>query len=115
MPRSGASWTLRSARPMSAVRSRRLAVIAVVASVLVVGSALPSTAVRSTPARAAMSATALPQGYGPTVTLSGHGYGHGIGMSQVGAYGYAVHFGWTAQQILAHYYGGTTPGSADSA
>jgi SpoIID/LytB domain protein len=99
---------------MSAVRSRRLA-LAVFAFVLVVEPALPSTAARSTPATAAASAKALPQGYGPSVTLSGHGYGHGIGMSQVGAYGYAVHFGWTAQQILAHYYGGTTLGSADPA
>ncbi len=30
------------------------------------------------------------QGYGAGVTLTGHGFGHGIGLSQVGAYGYAV-------------------------
>ena len=64
---------------------------------------------------AALLAAAAPA-HGSTVyTIRGHGYGHGIGMSQVGAYGYAVHFGWTAQQILAHYYGGTTLGSADPA
>jgi SpoIID/LytB domain protein len=30
-------------------------------------------------------------------------------MGQYGAYGYATTFGWTYQQILGHYYGGTTP------
>jgi SpoIID/LytB domain protein len=41
----------------------------------------------------------------------GHGYGHGIGMSQYGALGYAQH-GFAYPQILAHYYPGTTLGSA---
>ncbi|HKA03221.1 MAG TPA: SpoIID/LytB domain-containing protein, partial [Acidimicrobiales bacterium] len=62
---------------------------------------------------AARAAPAVRAGYGPTVTLSGHGFGHGIGMSQVGAYGYATHFGWSWEQILAHYYGGTTLGATD--
>ena len=44
---------------------------------------------------------------GDTITLDGHGYGHGIGLSQYGALGYAVNFGWSASQILDHYYGGT--------
>jgi SpoIID/LytB domain protein len=55
----------------------------------------------------------VPAGYGPTVTLTGHGFGHGIGLSQVGAYGYATHFGWSWDQILAHYYGGTALGATD--
>ncbi|MCW2602862.1 MAG: SpoIID/LytB domain protein [Pseudonocardiales bacterium] len=42
------------------------------------------------------------------VTLTGHGNGHGRGLSQWGAYGYAVDAGWTYQQILDRYYGGTT-------
>lgn len=46
-----------------------------------------------------------------SVVLDGHGNGHGIGMSQWGAYGYAVDFGWNADQILDHYYGGTVAGS----
>ncbi len=41
------------------------------------------------------------------ITLDGHGYGHGVGMSQWGAYGYAVDAGWSAAQILDHFYGGT--------
>jgi stage II sporulation protein D len=43
--------------------------------------------------------------------FTGHGYGHGIGMSQYGALGYAQH-GFTYPQILAHYFPGTTLGSA---
>ncbi len=43
--------------------------------------------------------------------ITGHGYGHGIGMSQYGALGYAQH-GFTYAQILAHYYPGTALGSA---
>ena len=36
-----------------------------------------------------------------------YGYGHGCGMSQWGAIGYAQN-GWNYQQILQHYYPGTT-------
>lgn len=42
-----------------------------------------------------------------TVQLSGHGYGHGRGMSQWGSYGAAVQ-GIPWQQIVGHYYPGTT-------
>lgn len=44
-------------------------------------------------------------------TLNGHGHGHGRGMGQWGAYGYATKQGWTAEQIVSHFYGGTTLGS----
>jgi SpoIID/LytB domain protein len=40
------------------------------------------------------------------VSISGHGYGHGIGMSQYGAEG-AARQGLSYSQILAHYYPGT--------
>lgn len=43
----------------------------------------------------------------PVFVLSGRGWGHGIGMSQYGAQGYALQ-GATHQEILAHYYRGTT-------
>jgi stage II sporulation protein D len=42
-----------------------------------------------------------------TVPIVGHGYGHGRGMSQWGAYGAAT-AGLTYAQILAFYYPGTT-------
>lgn len=50
-----------------------------------------------------------------TLTIDGRGNGHGIGMSQWGAYGYAADHGWTATQILDHYYGGTVAGTTDVA
>lgn len=43
---------------------------------------------------------------GVPVTLVGRGWGHGIGMSQYGAYG-AARQGLTSAQILAFYYPGT--------
>lgn len=86
----------------------------------------PSTAPRA-PARRALSARAL---LGPALALAaaavaapglhaapaqarsvlvveGRGFGHGVGMSQYGAYGYALH-GRSYTQILGHYYPGTT-------
>jgi SpoIID/LytB domain protein len=47
-----------------------------------------------------------------TFTIRGAGFGHGVGMSQYGALGYAQH-GWTAPAILAHYYTGTQLGTTD--
>jgi stage II sporulation protein D len=44
------------------------------------------------------------------VIITGHGWGHGRGMSQYGAYG-AAKQGLTAAQILAFYYSGTTLGT----
>jgi stage II sporulation protein D len=50
--------------------------------------------------------------YGEAVfVVSGHGWGHGVGMSQYGAYGQAL-AGRTYRQILAYYYSGTTIGKA---
>ena len=39
-----------------------------------------------------------------TMTIRTKGYGHGLGLSQYGAVGYANEAGWTYDQILAHYY-----------
>jgi len=43
--------------------------------------------------------------------IDGHGWGHGVGMSQWGCYGYAKH-GWAYKAILKHYYTGITFGDA---
>ena len=51
---------------------------------------------------------------GVTVTIDGHGWGHGVGLSQYGALGYAVNYGWSAAQILDHYYGGTVAATASN-
>ena len=48
-----------------------------------------------------------------TLTIVGHGWGHGRGMGQYGAYGYALQ-GQTYTWILSHFYGGTTMGSVGS-
>jgi stage II sporulation protein D len=42
--------------------------------------------------------------------VHGHGFGHGVGMSQYGAYGYAKH-GKGYRFILAHYFTGTSIGT----
>src|SRR3954454_18686001 len=47
-------------------------------------------------------------------TIRGAGFGHGVGMSQYGAYGYALN-GAGYRDILAHYYPGTAIGKADPA
>ncbi len=48
------------------------------------------------------------------IVVEGTGFGHGRGLSQWGAYGYAVDHGWTSTEILDHYYGGTEAGSVDA-
>ncbi len=45
------------------------------------------------------------------VQFTGHGWGHGRGMGQWGARGYAVDHAWDFRRILSHYYGGTTQGT----
>jgi stage II sporulation protein D len=69
---------------------RRTAVLTALLACL----ALPATAAAST-----------------TFVVKGRGFGHGIGMSQYGSQGFALH-GWDYRRILAHYYKGTEIGSA---
>ncbi len=45
-------------------------------------------------------------------TIRGAGFGHGVGMSQYGAYGFAQN-GSAYRDILAHYYTGTAIGAVD--
>jgi stage II sporulation protein D len=49
-----------------------------------------------------------PAGSGALFLVSGHGWGHGVGMGQWGAEGYALQ-GFTYDEILSSYYPGTTP------
>ena len=49
-----------------------------------------------------------------TFLVQGKGWGHGRGLGQWGALGYALK-GWTSAEILDHFYGGTTPGAVDAA
>src|ERR687883_321939 len=50
-------------------------------------------------------------GSGALFVVSGHGWGHGVGLAQYGALGYAQH-GWAYQRIVGHYFPGTTIGAA---
>ena len=56
---------------------------------------------------AAPGAPADPCGPPESFTLAGSGYGHGVGMSQWGAFGMAKE-GLDAATIVTHYYAGTT-------
>jgi stage II sporulation protein D len=47
-------------------------------------------------------------------TIRGAGFGHGVGLSQYGAYGFAQH-GARYDAILGHYYTGTKLGTTDPA
>ena len=55
----------------------------------------------------ALSASPSAAADGAKLVISGAGFGHGVGMSQYGAYGYALH-GADYKTILGHYYTGTT-------
>ncbi|HEV7483970.1 MAG TPA: SpoIID/LytB domain-containing protein [Solirubrobacterales bacterium] len=65
---------------------------------------------------AAIAALAALAGFAPRANASvnwvvhGRGFGHGVGMSAYGAYGYALH-GKSYQFILGHYFTGTTLGT----
>ena len=61
-------------------------------------------------AMTALLCAAAPAG-ASTLIITGAGDGHGVGMSQDGALGFAQH-GWTYQAILAHYYRDTAIGAA---
>jgi SpoIID/LytB domain protein len=60
---------------------------------------------------AAVTLTAAPARASTMYLVEGGGWGHGVGLGQWGAEGYALH-GWGYQQILAHYYPGTTLSAA---
>lgn len=70
-----------------------------------VTTAAVTTTVTTGPTETTTTSTAS-----PVLVFSGHGWGHGIGLSQWGAYGYALH-GWNYNRILSHYYTGTTLGA----
>ena len=95
MPRMRPTYHRPPARPGPS-RARSRALVALAAALL---------------AAAAVAAPATAAAPGQTLVIEGAGNGHGVGMSQEGAYGYARH-GASYQQILAHYYTGTTLGQA---
>lgn len=86
---------MRSFGAFSRHRSSRIgAMVGVVAvGTLAAGPALPASAAAD------------------DVVLVGHGYGHGRGMGQYGAYGYVVDHGWKYTTVLNHFYRGTSMGA----
>jgi SpoIID/LytB domain protein len=92
------------------VRSRRTCHagrhLAVAALVAVIASVVP-LAVATTPAAAQEPESS-------TVLVTGHGWGHGRGLGQWGAFGYATGRSggpWSYRTILDHFYGDTVPGN----
>ena len=78
-----------------------------------VGAAVPPPPDRSKTVPSILF-TLRPDDAGRVATLDGRGYGHGIGMSQWGAYGKALR-GLKAGSILAAYYGGIQPAKVPAA
>jgi SpoIID/LytB domain protein len=73
-------------------------------------TALPAAAeTEGFPFRSSVASTPEPT---PDLRLLGSGWGHGVGMSQYGAYAMA-RAGWTHAQILEHYYPGTALDAVD--
>lgn len=81
-------------------RGRRLLAVAVLSVVAVLAGLVPAPSANA-------QATAL--------RIDGRGFGHGRGMGQYGAFGYAVDQGWDYRRILAHYYGDTVEGNIGAA
>jgi stage II sporulation protein D len=89
-------------RVLAGVSTMRRTLLLVSVLLLVAGSA----------ARAQTSARAqtVPAG-AATFLVTGHGWGHGVGLSQYGAYGYAQK-GVGYEKIVLHYFAGTELGAA---
>ena len=88
------------------VRGRRLPILAAGA---VLAAAAACALALASGGRGASAQTPKPGAL--TFVVSGRGWGHGVGLSQWGAYGFARE-GATFDEILAHYYQGTTLGPA---
>jgi stage II sporulation protein D len=85
---------------LAGVSSMRRTLVLVSVLLLVAGSA----------ARARTYAQPVPTG-AATFLFTGHGWGHGVGLSQYGAYGYAQK-GVGYEDIVLHYFTGTELGTA---
>jgi stage II sporulation protein D len=87
-------------RVLAGVSSMRRTLLLVSVLVLAAGSAAPTRSyAQPVPAGAA------------TFLVTGHGWGHGVGLSQYGAYGYAQK-GVLYDKIVLHYFPGTELGAA---
>lgn len=94
----------------SSPRIRRLLTSAVLTGALLAGGSVPAMAApgSTSPASTSAAGTSTLAATPVSLTVSGKGWGHGRGMGQWGALGYAVDHGWSSARILNHFYGGTT-------
>jgi SpoIID/LytB domain protein len=85
-------------------------------SLVAVSALVAAVTLASAPhaARSSSPQFVAPARSGALFLISGHGWGHGVGMGQWGAQGYALQ-GYTSDQILAAYYPGTTEGQTTAA
>jgi peptidoglycan hydrolase-like amidase len=76
------------------------------------GSSPTTFPATTSPAATAPAATIPPTTKAPRLSMriTGHGFGHGRGLGQWGAFGYATKIGWRYTRILEHFYGNTVPG-----
>jgi stage II sporulation protein D len=81
---------------MLSLRRRPIALALAFLAALVCGSGAHATSARA----------------GVNWVVHGHGFGHGVGLSAYGAYGYALH-GKGYKFILGHYYPGTSLGTIE--
>jgi SpoIID/LytB domain protein len=88
------------------VLARTLAALSVLAAAVALAAAPHA-------ARSSATPYVAPARSGVLFLLSGHGWGHGVGMGQWGAQGYAQQ-GYTYDQILSAYYPGTTLGQTNA-
>lgn len=87
-------------------RARRLAVVVLACATAASALAVAPAAVMPSPAGAQAAAQLAPD----VISVHGRGWGHGTGMSQWGAFGYATEHRWDGERIVSHYYGSTKHG-----
>jgi stage II sporulation protein D len=110
--RESSATVTRVGRYALALAAAGLLILGGLASTLLAASpATPPSTTATTTSTTSSTTAVLTSPASSVVVFNGHGWGHGLGMSQWGAYGYAKH-GWTFDRILAHYYSGTTLGPA---
>ncbi|MCY3947812.1 MAG: hypothetical protein OXF61_01275 [Acidimicrobiaceae bacterium] len=90
----------------AAAHLRQLARAAMACLVAASSLATGSLAFAALPAAAQSSPQLAPD----EISVHGRGWGHGNGMSQWGALGYATKHRWSGEQIISHYYGSTSHG-----
>jgi SpoIID/LytB domain protein len=88
-------------------RALRATALTVAAGITLAGTTVAATMVSSVVApTTAIADSFVPFSSAGTIAVSGHGLGHGLGLSQYGALG-AAEQGLTASQILSFYFPGT--------